>query len=246
MRSGRSKRPNFTLLPRGFHSNDARGTTISVDPNDPNVAADRVTPLVRTQLAEIGVRHSTGKLQSTLALWGLKSASELLFVGDAGTTEPSRPSKRTGLEFTNYLTVAKNVVVDADFAYSRARFSDSDAAGNRIPGAIEGVVALGISYEPPQGLSGALRLRYFGPRPLIEDDSVRSSSSALVNASVGYRLKGGVQIGLEAFNLFNTRVSDIDYFYTSRLPGEAADGVDDVHTHPAESRSIRLSVSRRF
>jgi len=230
---------------QGFHSNDARGTTISIDPKT-LVAADRVTPLVRANFAEIGVRRSRRKLESTLSLWGLKSKSELLFVGDAGTTEASRPSQRTGIEFSNYYTLSKNVVIDADFAYARARFSDSDPAGSRIPGAIEGIVAMGISYEPPQGLGGALRLRYFGPRPLIEDNSVRSSSSALVNGRIGYRLKGGLQIGLEMFNIFNARVADIDYFYTSRLPGEAAGGVDDIHTHPAESRSVRLSIARRF
>ncbi|BCM89328.1 hypothetical protein IAD21_01174 [Abditibacteriota bacterium] len=244
-RLGKSDEGYFSLG-RGFHSNDARGTTITVDPNDPNVPADRVTPLVKANFVELGLRHARGGLQSTLALFGLDSKSELVFVGDAGTTEPSRPSRRIGVEFTNYLNVGHGLIFDADFAYARARFRDSDPAGNRIPGALEGIVSLGASYERDQGINGALRLRYFGPRPLIEDNSVRSKSSALVNGRLGYKLKNGTRFNVEVFNIFNAAVSDIDYYYASRLPGEGPDGVEDIHFHPSEKRSIRVGVVRQF
>jgi outer membrane receptor protein involved in Fe transport len=178
-------------------------------------------------------------------LWGLRSNSELLFVGDAGTTEASRPSQRVGIEFANYWTPKPNLSFDADFALAKARFRDSAPEGKRIPGAIEGVVSLGAAYDPPQGLGGALRLRYFGPRPLIEDNSIRSSSSTLVNGRVGYKFKKGVRLSLEVFNLLNSRVSDIDYYYESQLPGEVSP-VADIHTHPAEKRSFRLALSRQF
>jgi outer membrane receptor protein involved in Fe transport len=234
----------YASIGRGFHSNDARGTTINIDPKtgDP---ADRVTPLVRTNFAELGVRRVKNNLQSTVALWGLRSNSELLFVGDAGTTEASRPSQRIGIEFANYWTPKPNLSFDADFALSKARFRDAAPEGKRIPGAIEGIISLGAAYDPPQGLGGALRLRYFGPRPLIEDNSVRSSSSTLVNGRIGYKFKKGVRLSLEAFNLLNSRVSDIDYYYESQLAGEASP-VADIHTHPAEKRSFRLALSRQF
>ena len=230
---------------QGFHSNDARGTTITRDPRSGD-SAEAVTPLVRANQAEIGIRRATGRLQSTLAVWGLDSKSELLFVGDAGTTEASRPSRRVGIELTNFWKPKSWLTIDADVAFSRARFTDSDEAGSRIPGAIEGVAALGASIELPNNIFGALRLRYFGPRPLIEDNSVRSRSTTLLNGRLGYKFAGGLRLSLDAFNLLDSRVSDIDYFYESRLPGEAADGVADRHTHPAESRSLRLSVSRDF
>ena len=237
---------SYFSIGRGFHSNDARGTTITVDPNDPNVPADRVTPLVRSNFAEIGLRHARGGLQSTLALFGLDSASELLFVGDAGTTEPSRPSRRVGIEFTNYYNVGRGLILDADFAYARARFRDSDPVGNRIPGALEGIIAAGASYERERGITGAIRLRYFGPRTLIEDNSQRSRSSTLVNGRVGYKFKKGLRLNVDVYNLFNRAVSDIDYYYTSRLPGEGAAGVDDVHFHPSEKRSLRIGLVRQF
>jgi hypothetical protein len=44
-------------------------------------------------------------------------------------------------------------------------------------------------------------------------------------------------------NVFDEEDSDIQYFYASRLPGEPAEGVDDVHFHPAEPRELRVSLS---
>ena len=106
----------------GFHSNDARGATIAVDPATGD-AANRVTPLVRAKGAEVGIRTVRIRgLQSTLSLWYLGLDSELLFVGDAGTTEAGRPSRRAGLEWTNYARLTPWLTVDGDLAVSRARY----------------------------------------------------------------------------------------------------------------------------
>jgi len=43
-----------------------------------------------------------------------------------------------------------------------------------------------------------------------------------------------------------TAVSDIDYFYASRLPGEPGSGRDDIHFHPMEPRTVRLGLGVRF
>ena len=91
-----------------------------------------------------------------------------------------------------------------------------------------------------------MQWRYFGARPLIEDDSVRSKPTALLNGRIGYRIGPKLKLELEGFNLTNRKVSAIDYFYTSRLPGEPTGGVDDIHFHPIESRSFRLSLNASF
>ena len=82
--------------------------------------------------------------------------------------------------------------------------------------------------------------------PLIEDNSVRSDAQTVVDAQVGYELARGLQLRLDIFNLFNAQTNDISYYYTSRLPGEPAAGVDDRHVHPGEPRSFRVSLSYRF
>ena len=230
----------------GFHSNDARGTTIRVDPKT-GEAVDRVTPLVRSKGAELGVRSNwLPGLQTSLSVYQLDFGSELLFTGDAGTTEATRPSRRIGFELANYYTLSDWLTIDADVAFARARFRDDDPVGNRIPGAVEGVASLAVAVDNLGPWFGGAQLRYFGPRPLIEDNSVRSSSTAVINARLGYKLTPKSRIAIEGFNLANRKATAIDYYYTSRLPGEPAEGVSAVHFHPIESRSFRLSYVMNF
>jgi hypothetical protein len=230
----------------GFHSNDARGTTITRDPAT-GEGVDRVDPLVRARGAEVGLRTlAVPGLHATATLWGLDIDSELLFVGDAGTTEPSRPSRRRGIELTADWSPRPWLKLDASYAHTRARFMDDDPAGDRIPGAIEGVLSAGAAVHDVRRFSGSLRVRWFGPRPLIEDDGVRSASSTLVSADLVFRLRPGLSLQASAFNLLDARASDVDYFYASRLPGEPLGGVEDVHTHPTPPRTLRLGLLASF
>jgi hypothetical protein len=235
---------------RGFHSNDARGATIETDPatGDP---AQQVDPLVATNGAEIGARTTwLPGLQSTAAFWWLHLDSELLFVGDAGSTEATRPSQRFGVELTNYYQPLDWLTLDADFTFTHAEFTDHDPAGDHIPGAIETTIASGAALAFENGLFGSLRLRYFGPRPLIEDNSVKSDSTALVNLQAGYNWFdfpwGDLTLTLDVLNLLDSKDDDITYFYASRLPGEPADGVEDKHFHPVEPRMFRGYVTWRY
>lgn len=237
----------------GFHSNDGRGATTTIDPAT-GLPASKVDPLVRTMGAELGIRTTwVPGLQSTLSAWWLDIDSELLFVGDAGTTQASRPSRRYGLEFANYYTPTKWLTLDADVSLSQARFRDRDPAGQYIPGSIETVVAAGIAVHDLGGFFGGLRLRYFGPRSLIEDNTVRSTASALVNLQAGYAFNPKWKLTVDVFNLLDRRASDIEYYYESRLRGEAINpapalngGYNDIHLHPAEPVSFRVALSGRF
>ena len=112
----------------GLHSNDIRGATITVDPIDKVTPQDCVPLLVRSKGAEIGVRTKAVEgLTSSLAVFVLDFDSELLFVGDAGTTEASRPSRRVGVEWTNQYQILPWMRLDFDAAYTRARFTDFDS-----------------------------------------------------------------------------------------------------------------------
>ncbi|OAF19452.1 TonB-dependent receptor [Bradyrhizobium neotropicale] len=231
----------------GLHSNDIRGATITVDPNDKVTPLDRVPLLVRSRGAEVGIRtKAIENLTSSLAVFVLDFDSELLFVGDAGTTEPSRPSRRLGVEWTNQYKPLPWVTVDLDVAYTRARFTDFDPAGDSIPGAPAWVASGAVTLGGDTGWFGALKARYFGPRPLIEDDSVRSQPSLIFNARAGYKFDNGLRLQLDVLNLFNARTNQIEYYYLSRLPGEPIDGVGDRHVHPAEPLAVRLTVAARF
>ena len=248
-----AKTEYYANLGFGFHSNDARGTTTRVnpDPRDPGYLSPvrPVTPLVRARGYELGVRSAiVPGLHSSLALWRLDLGSELVFVGDAGSTEPSFPSRRSGIEWANYWTPTPAFIVDADLALSRARYTGAApalASGRHVPGALEKSVSAGATYDRHARWTAGLRLRYFGPRALVEDNSVRSKASTLVNARLGYRVGPGSSLSVEVLNLFDRRVSDIDYYYASQLRGEAQPA-EGLHTHPAEPRSLRVSLRVRY
>jgi TonB dependent receptor/TonB-dependent Receptor Plug Domain/Carboxypeptidase regulatory-like domain len=230
----------------GFHSNDARGVTIRADPATGG-PADRVTPLARARGAEVGVRTvRVPHLQSSLSVWTLSLASELIFVGDAGTTEPGRPSRRHGIEWANYYSPRPWLIVDADVSISRGEFTDDDPAGTRIPGSVETVLSGGVTVDHVGNFFGSARWRYFGPRPLVENDSVRSAATSLLNLTAGYRISRRARLALDVFNLLDARHSDVDYYYASRLPGEPADGIDDIHFHPTLPRTARVNLTVGF
>jgi hypothetical protein len=123
-----------------------------------------------------------------------------------------------------------------------------DHGTDYIPGALDRVISAGLAVEPEPGkpLFGSLRVRHFGPRPLIEDATVKSQSTTLWNGELGYRVSSKARLVLELFNILNADVLDIDYFYASRLQGEPAVGVEDVHSHPALPRSARFGLQLSF
>jgi hypothetical protein len=228
----------------GFHSNDARGVVIQVDPasGDP---VSRASPLASSRGFELGIR--TSPLEgwvSTASWWVLDSESELVFVGDAGGTEATGASRRQGVEFTNFYRVGTWLALDADLTLSRARYKDSPG-NDRIANSISRVVTGGATFNLPKGWTTSVRVRHFGSQPLVEDNSVRSPSSLTLNAEAGFNL-GGWRVECAVLNLLDRDNADIAYFYTSRLPGEPAEGIDDIHLHPAEPRTVRVSLTRSF
>jgi hypothetical protein len=241
----------------GFHSNDARGTVITVDPStgDP---ADRVNPLVRSKGAELGLRTvALPGLVSTVAVWGLDLDSELVFVGDAGGTEPTGATRRYGVELANFYRLGRWLTLDADVALTHARYRDavSDESGvmaDRISNSISRVVTAGATVELPSGWLAALRLRYFGSQPLSEDNSVVAPSSTTWNARIGWRGRQGGscdswEITVDVLNVLDRENYDIAYYYESRLASEPSGAAtEDIHFHPAEPRTVRVSVGRRF
>ena len=120
--------------------------------------------------------------------------SELVFLGDAGTTEAGRPGRRYGIELANYYSPTEWLTFDADFSFSKSRFRDNAVdpdtglpVGRHIPGSVETVIAAGATVHDLHGFFGGLRLRYFGPWTLIEDNSARSDPTILLSADLGSR-----------------------------------------------------------
>ena len=236
----------------GFHSNDVRGTTITTDPQS-GAPADRVPALVKGLGSELGWRFQPSEdLTATVALWQLNLDSELVYIGDAGTTEPGRASQRRGIEATLRWKLARAWRLELDGALSRARFQGEAPAGegNYVDNAVERVLAAGVTYiEGP--LTASLRLRYLGPRALDTNNTVRSRAATLLNLGTRYTVNKQLTLGLDVFNITGRKGNDIEYFYASCTAGEIAGGtcgggVDDRHIHPMEPRSVRVSARYTF
>lgn len=229
---------------QGFHSNDARGTVARIDPNS-GERVEAVDPSVRTLGYEVGLRwRPTVNFNSSVALWSLEQDSELLFVGDAGNTEASRPSKRQGIEIAAYYNVSEQLSFDAEYAYTDAKFDDH-IAQDAIPGALESIVQLGMTNRFANDWYSTVRVRYMGERPLVEDDSVRSDTSTVVNVLVGKQWQQWT-FNVQLLNLFDSNDHDIDYYYASRLANEPAEGIEDLHYHVMEPRTARIEASYSF
>lgn len=230
---------------RGLHSNDVRGATITRDPatGDPVQAVD---VLVASEGAELGVRFEAGGVfNATLAAFWLELDSELVYVGDAGTVDPNSASRRKGIELTGFWQMSDWLSMHAAYTDTNARFLDAAPGSRHIPGAVGRTFLLGANAVWQNGLSGSLRVRYLGEAPLVEDDSVRSRDSWLVNAGLAY-LRNPLELRLDVFNLLDTNEDDISYYYASRLSGEPPEGVEDIHFHPLEPISVRATITYRW
>jgi hypothetical protein len=235
----------YANIGNGFHSNDARGTVAGIDPTSGGPVG-RSPGLVRSSGMELGVRtEAIPKNQASLSLYRLDFDSELSFAGDEGTTEAGPPSRRYGFEFSNYYKPYKWLSLDFDAAFAHARSRGTAPGAGYLPGAVEGVGQFALTVDRLGPWSGALRLRYFGPRPLVEDNSVRSQASLTLNGRVAYRLGNGWRLELEGFNLTNRQDAAVSYFYASRMQGESV-AHEDVHFHPIEPRSLRVTLVRNW
>jgi hypothetical protein len=126
---------------------------------------------------EAGVRNrSIAGLETSLALFRLDFAFENIFQGDTGTTEPSRPTRRFGVEWTNRYAVTPWLSLEGDLTITNARFSSCDPVGNRVPEAPTTIASAGVTFGEPLSRFGSHHFSSFGPWPLIVRTRLRSST----------------------------------------------------------------------
>jgi hypothetical protein len=228
----------FLAAGMGYHSNDARSTTLTEMPGDPATAQGSSPLLVRSRGTEIGLRSkAVPYLDSSISLFVLDQNSELFFSGDSGDTTAGRPSRRVGIEFTNDYRPVSWAHLDFNLALTRARFLGFDAAQEQLYQSLAGfpqaqignapgnfvfnapwmVASAGLTLGEAIGWFGALRWRFISSRPLTEDGVFRSPPLSVFNGALGYRFANGWRIQLDAFNLLNVHTDQATYAYGSLL-----------------------------
>jgi len=231
----------FANAGRGFHSNDARGVVGS------RGSGDAVPALVASRGAELGLRTQVVPgLQTSLAFWRLDSDSELVYAADQGGTEANGASKRHGIELNNHLVLGRGLLVDADMAWTHARYADANAngaQGDLIGNAVGRVGLLGLTLRPGGPWSAGLVTRFIGAYPLSQDGVLRAPSAIVSNLQVTRALGPRVSLRLDVLNLFDRRFYDIAYAQDYRVAPGAAVQPEGVTVHPGEPREFRIGLA---
>ena len=233
---------------RGFHSNDARGAIDKFDASGMAVAA---APLLVTSVGkEVGVRtEAVPGLQSALALWSLDSDSEILYAADVGTTEPAAASRRYGVEWNNHWTPNDWLLVDADLAWTHARFAQTNAngvTGDRIPNSVSQVALIRAALHDLGPWSGGIETRYISRYPLSQDGSLNAPSALVTNLRLQRQVSPALALSVDMLNVFNRAYFDIAYAQDYRISPTAPIVPAGITVHPGEPRQLRLTLHFRL
>jgi hypothetical protein len=228
----------FANYGEGYHSNDARSAVMGG------------VPLARAKTYEVGLRSQPwgpDGLTLTATLWAIDLQSELVFVGDAGTTEARGPTKRRGVEAALRGQLWGPLYLNSSVTWTKAEFTNGDA----IPLAPELTAYGALLLQWPEGLRSQLQATYMGVRPLTEDRSFKAPSWVLFDLTERCVLPVKLSHGrLEAFlfiqNLFNTKWEQATFAFTSRLPNEPTSGVMDIHFVPGNPRFVMGGLAWYF
>jgi outer membrane receptor protein involved in Fe transport len=228
----------FVNYGEGFHSNDAR-----------SAVAQAASPLARSKNYEVGLRSKpwgSDGIELIATAWQMDLQSELVFIGDSGTTDIRGASRRRGVEVAARGQVWGPLYVNGSVTYTKAEFRNGDA----IPLAPEVTAYGAVLLTWPEGLTSQLQATYLGVRPLTEDRSTKAPSWLTVDLSERYQLPVTLPYGrMEAFffvqNLFNTEWEQATFFFQSQLRNEGTPR-NDIHFVPGNPRMVLGGVAWYF
>ena len=215
----------------GFHSNDAR---VFVQDNDKKIP--------RYWGGELGAKSRLfDLLDATLSYWRSYLESELVFVGDEGTFEPSGASRRHGIEGEFRYDILPWLSYDLDLSYTWARFIN----GDRVPLAPRFLAYTGITARHNSGVQARLQMRHIGRRYGIEDGSIMTPSSTIFDLFLKYVWKR-YEFFIQFQNLANTKYRAAEHVFESRTPSEVTGGLPgrlDSHFTPGDPFTVKGGVT---
>ena len=238
----------YVNVGRSFITNKIRDVLGATDP----LTGASQTPkniFIPVTAGEIGVNYQGQKVTTSLALWRKNSDAEIVLAPETNTAISTRASQRSGVEWLAKYVHKKYLSFDLSATYANIKYTEKDPAnpslGDAIPGIPKIVGKIGISYHPAVGYFLALEDKYVGKRPLNEDNTQVSDAFTVMNLRMGYQWRDLI-IHVDILNLFDNDAHEVDYLYTSRLQGEAANGVQDIHYRVLLPRTIRLTATHDF
>jgi len=218
----------------GFHSNDARAV----------IANPQLEALPTARGYEFGVRSRiVPRIEVFAIYWVLDVSSELVFVGDEGTTEARGRTHRDGVEVGTKIRILDWLTFAGDFTYTgHAEFSDTHLP---IPLAPLWTTRADLTARLPFGLSSSIEMRHLSDRVADDFGHHTARGYTLFNSTTRYRYRN-VEAFFTVENLTNTEWREAQFFFTSRLRGEPAGGVEDIHFTPGTPRSFFGGIALHF
>jgi outer membrane receptor protein involved in Fe transport len=240
---------------RGFHSDDIRGVLGTV-PGQSIPGAAGATPLLAPSTGEeIGLRSNLiPRLMVQAAVFREDFRSEQRYNADVGQDSAFAPSRREGVEVGAQYRPWPFLEINTDLTFARARYQGSPAdlagfglAGPFIANSPSFIGSFGVLVDNLGPWFGGLQWRRLGGYPISDGDrNPQDPGYSEVNLDIGYKVSPRLKLQASVFNLLNTRANASAYFYTSRLPGEPLEGVDDKQIHPLEPISARFTATMTF
>ena len=237
---------------RGFHSDDVRGVFGTV-PLEGIPALAGKTPLMAAAIGEeVGLRTNIiPKVQVQVAVFQEDFVSEVTYDADQGEDAPGAPSRRQGIELSGQYRPFAWIEFNTDLAFSKARYVGNLTAFGLaqpfIANAPTFIGSFGALVDNLGPLFGGLQWRKLGAFPINDGEaSPQAKGYSEFNLDAGYKVSSKLKVQVSVYNLLDSRAEASTYFYTSRLPGEPAEGAAGFQVHPLEPRSARLTVTATF
>jgi outer membrane receptor protein involved in Fe transport len=208
----------------GFHSNDARGVVLRGDA--------RVDPFARALAYELGARlMGDTRWQLSWSGYLVDLASETVFVGDDGSSEPRGKTRRIGTELNGTVQLLPWLKWDGSVSYSHAAFVDNAGNADSVALAPRWLLQSGVEAEHPSGISGRVSLLHVGDRPATEDGALTAEGFVRLDATLEYR-RQWYGLSLAVQNLTDASYRQAQFASVTRLPGESAESSCPRGTRP--------------
>jgi outer membrane receptor protein involved in Fe transport len=232
---------------RGFHSDDLRGVTAA---QNGQVAG---APLIARQSGEeIGLRQQfTQAFTMTVAFYWLRAQSETTYDPDAGVDSAGPASHRRGYEVNITYRALRWLEFYGSYSGNRARYDTpyddgTGHVGEYLPNAPFATGSFNAYVKDLGAWSGSLGYRYLSSFPLSSDNSVQGHGYGIWSGDAHYVFGNGWSVGLGLYNLLNKKADAAEFWYIDRLQGESPGGIADVHIHPMEGTSARVTIAKTF
>ncbi|MGB6450561.1 MAG: TonB-dependent receptor [Steroidobacteraceae bacterium] len=260
----------YTSYGVGFHSDDLRGVNqarIEGVDGAPLIAKQTGEEVgVRQDFFD----H---KIATTLAVYSLDAQSETTYNPDIGQDTAGPGSHRTGFELNVTYQILRWLELYGSYSGDRARYTTpyddgTGHLGEYLPNAPFATGQFNLYVTNLGPWSGGLEYRYLSSFPLssgpcadsavatdfghgmtcadapTEKGMVFGSGYGEWNGDVHYAFGRGWSAGLGVYNILNKKANSMEYWYVDRLPGEPLYGQADVHFHPLEPTTARLTIAK--